>query len=298
MNDALLNVLRSVDTPTVCNAIEAAQGKRGFNNFTKATMVASAPEEKSVVGYALTAKIAATSAPEESTESLKERRMAYYKYMAEGQRPSVAVIEDCDFPNCVGAFWGEINTTVHNIIRNYVREENIYRGKNIIIVETVKEYVKKVIELDKRTLEKGNELKIIAVEKEFEDEIKEGRKKYKIRGKIDRIDELNGDVRVIDYKSGKKISKRNLTIKNSEELTKEKGIYNLQLLIYILGIRGEFNEKIIKSGIINLKNIRDGVLEGVFNGNTALSNNEMENYKKEIIMIITNILDKNKLFKN
>ena len=113
MNDALLNVLRSVYTPKVCNAIEAAHGKRGFNNFTKATMVASAPEEKSVVGYALTAKIAATSAPEESTESLKERRMAYYKYMAEGQRPSVAVIEDCDFPNCVGAFWGEINTTVH-----------------------------------------------------------------------------------------------------------------------------------------------------------------------------------------
>ena len=113
MNDALLNVLRSVDTPTVCNAIEAAQGKRGFNNFTKATMVASAPEEKSVVGYALTAKIAATSAPQEPAESVKERRMAYYKYMAEGQRPSVAVIEDCDFPNCVGAFWGEINTTVH-----------------------------------------------------------------------------------------------------------------------------------------------------------------------------------------
>ena len=113
MNDALLNVLRSVDTPTVCNAIEAAQGKRGFNNFTKATMVASAPEEKSVVGYALTAKIAATSAPEEPAESVKERRMSYYKYMAEGQQPSVAVIEDCDFPNCVGAFWGEINTTVH-----------------------------------------------------------------------------------------------------------------------------------------------------------------------------------------
>ena len=78
MNDALLNVLRSVDTPTVCNAIEAAQGKRGFNNFTKATMVASAPEEKSVVGYALTAKIAAASAPEEPAESLKERRMSYY----------------------------------------------------------------------------------------------------------------------------------------------------------------------------------------------------------------------------
>ena len=55
------------------------------------------------------------------------------------------------------------NTTVQNIIRNYVREENIYKGKNIIIIETVKEYVKKVIELDQKTIEGGNELKIVAV---------------------------------------------------------------------------------------------------------------------------------------
>ena len=113
MDEAILDVLRSVDTPTVCNAIEAAQGKRGFNHFTKSTMVASAPDEKAVVGYALTAKIAASSAPQEPEDEIKKRRMAYYKYMAEGQRPSVAVIEDCDFPNCVGAFWGEINTTIH-----------------------------------------------------------------------------------------------------------------------------------------------------------------------------------------
>ena len=66
----------------------------------------------------------------------------------------------------------------------------------------------------------------------------------------------------------------------------------------MLGIREEFNKKTIKSGIINLKNISEGVLEGVFNGKTELSNTEMENYKNEIITIITNILDKNKLFKN
>jgi len=192
----------------------------------------------------------------------------------------------------------KINTTVQNIIRNYVREENIYKGKNIIIVETVKEYVKKVIELDKRTVEKGNGLKIIAVESEFENKIRESGVEYKIKGKIDRIDELNGEVRVIDYKSGKKLRQRNITIMESEELTKEKGIYNLQLLIYMLGIKEEFKEKTIKSGIINLKNISEGVLEGVFNGKTVLNNNEMENYKKEIIKIIGNILDTRKVFKN
>ena len=83
-----------------------------------------------------------------------------------------------------------------------------------------------------------------------------------------------------------------------EELTKEKGIYNLQLLIYMLGIREEFKEKTIKSGIINLKNISEGVLEGVFNGKTVLNNTEMENYKNKIIKIIGNILDTRKVFKN
>ena len=179
-----------------------------------------------------------------------------------------------------------------------MREENIYKGKNIIIVETVKEYVKKVIELDQKTIEKGNRLKIIAVEREFENEIKDKEKKFKIRGKIDRIDELNGEVRVIDYKSGKKLRQRNITIKDNEELTDEKGIYNLQLIVYMLGIKEEFNKKTIKSGIINLKNISEGVLEGVFNGKTVLNNNEMENYKNKIITIIANILDKSKLFKN
>ena len=43
MNDTLLTLLKKVDTPTVCNAIEVAQGKRGFNAFTRGTMLASDP---------------------------------------------------------------------------------------------------------------------------------------------------------------------------------------------------------------------------------------------------------------
>ena len=31
MTPSLLTLLQQVDTPTVCNAIEVAQGKRGFN---------------------------------------------------------------------------------------------------------------------------------------------------------------------------------------------------------------------------------------------------------------------------
>lgn len=113
MDASLLNLLRSVDTPTVCNAIEVAEGQRGFDRFTKSTMLASHPDAGAIVGFARTAKIAARRPPTDPPETVRDRRMGYYRHMAEGPRPAVAVIEDLDFPESVGAFWGEINTTVH-----------------------------------------------------------------------------------------------------------------------------------------------------------------------------------------
>lgn len=113
MDDELLSLLRMVDTPTVCNAIEVAQGKRGFDAFTRGTVVSSAPASPPVVGYARTAKIAAAAPPSEGPAIIRARRMDYYRHMASGGPPSVAVVEDTDFPHCVGAFWGEINATVH-----------------------------------------------------------------------------------------------------------------------------------------------------------------------------------------
>lgn len=113
MTPELLDLLRKVDTPTVCNAIEVAQGKRGFNAFTRGTMLCSDPDGGAVVGYACTAKIAAVNPPTEAPEVIKERRMNYYRHMAEGPRPALAVVEDLDYPDAIGAYWGEINTTVH-----------------------------------------------------------------------------------------------------------------------------------------------------------------------------------------
>ncbi len=110
---ATLEVLRRVDTPTVCNAIELAQARRGFDHFTKGTMLAAKPDMPAICGYARTARIRAKQPPTESVEVLKNRRMDYYRYMAGSPSPAVCVIEDLDFPECIGAYWGEINTAVH-----------------------------------------------------------------------------------------------------------------------------------------------------------------------------------------
>lgn len=113
MNEDLLNLLKTVDTPTVCNAIEVAQGKRGFNQFTRGTVLCSHPDAPAIVAYARTAKIAAVAPPTEDADVIKARRMKYYRHMSEGPRPALAVVEDLDGDAAVGAFWGEINTSVH-----------------------------------------------------------------------------------------------------------------------------------------------------------------------------------------
>jgi len=112
MNAELLEILSRVDTPTVCNAIEVVQGKRGFDRFTRGTMICTEPG-RAVVGYAATAQIAALAPPTEPPDVIRARRMAYYKAMHDAPKPSIAVVEDLDFPNCIGAYWGEINTTIH-----------------------------------------------------------------------------------------------------------------------------------------------------------------------------------------
>ncbi|MBB97260.1 MAG: acyl transferase [Rhodobacteraceae bacterium] len=113
MTPDLLTLLRSVDTPTVCNAIEVVEGKRGFDRFTRGTMLCSAPDAGAMVGQARTAKIAANAPATEPPDVIRARRMDYYRHMATGPRPAIAVVEDLDGADAVGAYWGEINTTVH-----------------------------------------------------------------------------------------------------------------------------------------------------------------------------------------
>ena len=111
--DDLLSLLREVDTPTVCNAIEVVYGQRGFNRFTKGTMQHSKPGDPPIVGFARTAKIAGLAPPTENPAVIRSRRIDYFRSMAAGPSPSVAAVEDTDYPNCIAGWWGEVHVAVH-----------------------------------------------------------------------------------------------------------------------------------------------------------------------------------------
>jgi regulator of RNase E activity RraA len=111
--DDVLKALGQLDTPTICNALEiVAPQRRGFG-YTTRPFVCARPQLPPIVGYARTATIRAMHPSERSAADLREQRLAYYRYVSEGPRPSLMVIEDLDPLPGYGAWWGEVNTNLH-----------------------------------------------------------------------------------------------------------------------------------------------------------------------------------------
>ena len=112
LSDDLIAELKSVDTPTVCNALELLVPERRGYGFTTKALVCTHPELGPIVGIARTATIRAAH-PSDSEREQTQLRDAYYAYIDGGAKPSVVVIQDLDDDNGYGSFWGEVNSNIH-----------------------------------------------------------------------------------------------------------------------------------------------------------------------------------------
>jgi regulator of RNase E activity RraA len=113
VSDALLAELRAVDTPTICNALELVVTPREKIRFTTRPYVATEPEAV-LVGFARTCTIRAEAESSLPGPEKRKLRLAWYEHVATAKPgPNIAVIQDLDSTPGTGAFWGEVNTTVH-----------------------------------------------------------------------------------------------------------------------------------------------------------------------------------------
>ncbi len=108
----LIAELKSIDTPTVCNALELLVPERRGFGFTTRPLVCTRPELGPIVGIARTATIRAAHPADTDTDQAQVRD-AYYAYIDGGPKPSVVVIQDLDAEPGYGSFWGEVNSNIH-----------------------------------------------------------------------------------------------------------------------------------------------------------------------------------------
>jgi len=173
---------------------------------------------------------------------------------------------------------------------------NLNKGKNLIIVETAKRYIENFLKKEIKDIQEGNEIKILAVEKKFETvvDLSNELNNIKIRGKIDRIDSVNGITRVIDYKTGGQIKQTDLNIKQYEDIFKEKKYSNIfQLLFYCLAIEDDKKYNFpFETGIISFRNLHAGALKTKFIDKTNLVTSEkIKEYKTELAILINEVID-------
>ena len=105
--------LRSIDTPTVCNLIEIVAATRRGAGYTVRHLHCPFPDLPPMVGFARTVTIRAKDAFGMGDASYIQRRLDYLDYVAAEPRPSIMVIEDLDQEPGYGAFWGEVQSNVH-----------------------------------------------------------------------------------------------------------------------------------------------------------------------------------------
>lgn len=142
------------------------------------------------------------------------------------------------------------------------------KGMNFIHRAIAKKVIESILNHDLELIKNGNKLEILDIEKRFEgvdfylDETQTDRISF--FGFIDRIDRLNGTLRIIDYKTAKI---KNLTVKIDEDNVEEYFHNNdrkqaLQLCIYQYVVQNlpEFWGLPIETGIWSFAEARKGVV--------------------------------------
>lgn len=104
-----LDVLKRWDTPTICNGLELVAPERRAIGFTVEPMLAADPRLPPIIGLARTGLIRAKEPPGGPIPSRED----WYDYVAADGIPTIAVLQDLDDRPGYGAFWGEVQSTVH-----------------------------------------------------------------------------------------------------------------------------------------------------------------------------------------
>jgi regulator of RNase E activity RraA len=104
--------LTSVDTPSICNALEVAIGGRTDKGFTKGEFFVANAALKPVLGFARTATIRSALPYVDTPAEVKARRIAWYEHVAGKGVPVISVVQDVDESPGTGAFWGEVHSNV------------------------------------------------------------------------------------------------------------------------------------------------------------------------------------------
>jgi CRISPR/Cas system-associated exonuclease Cas4 (RecB family) len=217
--------------------------------------------------------IAGIGEPEEVAEEIDHREFGtvVHDCLAELYRELTSGHEGILKPEGLGALLesGKISIRLEGLFRKHHfkgRKSARIEGRNIIVLKVMERLVRKTIERDREVAP----FALLSTERKFTRELgipvpaPVGEQKIVLGGYIDRLDRVDGHVRVIDYKTGR----AEMHFKSMEELfegnSSNRNRAALQVLLYAWLVEKEFAGEKIMPGIYAMRDLfRDDFAPGL-----------------------------------
>ena len=157
------------------------------------------------------------------------------------------------------------NAEIEKQFREHYTKAPLDKGKNLLIFEVARRYVRNFLNSEIKALKEGNTLKILKIEEKLKIEFPVPELNFPVflKGTVDRVDEYNGKLRIIDYKTGK-VDQGKVEVVDWEEITQDYDKYSkpFQILTYALMMNNKDPlPEVSEAGIISFKNLKEGFLK-------------------------------------
>ena len=199
-----------------------------------------------------------------------------------------------DFKKIESQLKTELDLAYHNCYQSQSKP----LGKNKIVYEVSLHYVRKMIAADKELVNNGSELIIKSVEQDLATTIDLPEiGQIKLHGKVDRVDSLDGILRIIDYKSGS-VNQRNVSIDDDynvliEDYERSKA-FQVLMYAYLYVKNNPLQE--VEAGIISFKNFNSGFISFATKPKTrfepqSITTVVLEQFETQLISLIKELFN-------
>lgn len=188
----------------------------------------------------------------------------------------------------------QVDEAINYAIEKLKHQSEFYqKGINFVHKQIAKRVVQNILEYDLNLIKEGNSLEIIGLERKIEDikfYLNEEKTDYvSFYGYIDRVDRLNGKLRIIDYKTSKAKELRISTKEDKKETLffNDKYKQALQLCIYQYCVENmpDFKNYLVETGIWSFAEVNKGVQ------NVEIKDGNLEDALQSIRNLILEILN-------